>query len=88
MCLAIPGRISEIHNEAGAIIATADFAGEDRRVCLNFLPDLAVGDYVIVHAGYALSRIDDAQVAQVMQSMADAGLLADHEEHLRTGMSA
>lgn len=88
MCLAIPGRIVDITTENGAILATADFAGEQRRVCLNFLPDLAVGDYVIVHAGYALSRVDEAQVTQVMQSMHDAGLLDEadiHDHGLSTG---
>lgn len=75
MCLAIPGRITETWNDGGAIFATADFAGETRKICLNFLPGLEIGDFVIVHAGYALSRIEAEQVGQVMQSMRDAGLL-------------
>lgn len=88
MCLAIPGRITDIWNEGGAIFATADFAGEDRKICLNFLPDLALGEFVIVHAGYALSRIDQAQVDEVMESMQDAGLLDDHEDHITGGVPA
>ncbi|QWT23114.1 HypC/HybG/HupF family hydrogenase formation chaperone [Subtercola sp. PAMC28395] len=75
MCLAIPGQIIRTWNDGGAIFAEADFNGETRKVCLNFLPDLDVGDYVIVHAGYALSRVGIEQVAQVMESMRDAGLL-------------
>ncbi|MHB1172362.1 MAG: HypC/HybG/HupF family hydrogenase formation chaperone [Lacisediminihabitans sp.] len=77
MCLAIPGRITEVWQDGGAIFATADFAGETRKVCLNFLPDLAVGDSVIVHAGYALSKINQEQVDQVMDSMREAGLIDD-----------
>jgi hydrogenase expression/formation protein HypC len=80
MCLAIPGRITEVWNEGGALFATADFAGEDRKVCLNFLPELVIGDYVIVHAGFALSKIDQAQVDEVMESMREAGLLEDFAE--------
>ena len=78
MCLAIPGQIIRTWNDGGAIFAEADFDGESRKVCLNFLPDLEVGDFVIVHAGYALSRIGTQQVDEVMQSMRDAGLLEVH----------
>ena len=78
MCLAIPGQITEIWNEGGALFASADFAGETRRVCLNFLPDLEVGDYVIVHAGFALSKVGQQQVDEVMAAMRDAGLIDEN----------
>ncbi|WP_434968902.1 HypC/HybG/HupF family hydrogenase formation chaperone [Microbacterium sp. bgisy207] len=78
MCLAIPGRILERWEEPdGAIVAEVDFAGETRDVKLNFLPDLQVGDYVIVHAGFALTRVPADQVDQVMSAMQDAGIVDD-----------
>lgn len=78
MCLAIPGQITEVWSEGGALFASADFAGETRRVCLNFLPDLDVGDYVIVHAGFALSKVGQEQVDEVMAAMREAGLIDEH----------
>lgn len=75
MCLAIPGRITETWTDGAAPFANADFAGDVRRISLAFLPDLAVGEYTIVHAGFALSRVPEEQVALVMESMRDAGLV-------------
>jgi hydrogenase expression/formation protein HypC len=76
MCLGIPGRIVEIWDEAsGARMARVDFAGEARRVCLAYLPDLAVGEYTIAHAGFALTRIDEADALATLATMADAGVL-------------
>ncbi|MEV8358848.1 HypC/HybG/HupF family hydrogenase formation chaperone [Microbacterium sp. NPDC076895] len=76
MCLAIPGRIIDRWVEPdGAIVAEIDFAGETKTAKLNFLPDLQVGDYVIVHAGFALTRVPADQVTQVMSAMQDAGVV-------------
>lgn len=78
MCLAIPGMIMSRWEEPdGALVADIDFAGERRTAKLNFLPDLQVGEYVIVHAGFALSRVPPEQVTQVMAAMQDAGLVDD-----------
>lgn len=75
MCLGVPGRISEIWNEDGAIMAHADFVGETRRVCLNYLPDLAVGDYIIVHAGFALTRLTEDDADKTVAMMRQYGVL-------------
>jgi len=76
MCLGIPGRIVEIWDEeSGARMARVDFAGEARRVCLAYLPDLGVGDYTIAHAGFALTRIDEASALATLATMADYGVL-------------
>jgi len=77
MCLAIPGRIIETWSEGAAPFAHADFDGDVRRISIAFLPDLQVGEYTIVHAGFALSRVPEEQVALVMESMRDAGLIDD-----------
>jgi hydrogenase expression/formation protein HypC len=69
MCFAIPGEIRDVWTRDGAPFATVDFAGEQRQICLAFLPGLAVGDWVIAHAGYALSKLEPEQVDQVMDSM-------------------
>lgn len=79
MCLAVPGQILEIWNEGGAPFAHADFNGKVRRVSIAFLPDLEVGEYIIIHAGFALTRVPTENVAKVMEALEDAGLLDDDE---------
>ena len=75
MCLGIPGRITEVWHSGGAPMAHADFDGRLRRVCLAYLPDLTIGDYVITHMGYALTRIDEADAAATIAMMREYGVL-------------
>ena len=75
MCLGIPGRIAEVWREGNAPMAHADFAGTRRRVCLAYLPDLAVGDYVIAHMGYALTRVDEDDARATLGTMREYGVL-------------
>lgn len=78
MCLGVPGRITERWHEAdGQILAKTDFVGEQRVIRLNYLPDLDVGDYTIVHAGYALTRLDEAEAHRTIAMMREVGLLED-----------
>jgi hydrogenase expression/formation protein HypC len=58
-------------------MADVDFEGEHRRVCLDYLPDLQVGDFVIVHAGYALTRVSAEEAANTVGLMREFGLLDD-----------
>lgn len=77
MCLGVPGRILRRWVQAdGAIVAEADFAGELRTVRLNYLPDLQAGDFTIMHAGYALTKLDAGEAARTLALMREAGLLA------------
>ncbi|WP_327714289.1 HypC/HybG/HupF family hydrogenase formation chaperone [Streptomyces sp. NBC_00490] len=74
MCLGIPGRIVEIHDDAGLRMATADFGGVRREVCLSCTPAAKAGSYVIVHVGFAISQVDEAEAQrtlEVLRSMAD-----------------
>ena len=80
MCLGIPGEILEAHAGPGGLrYGTVRFGGASREVCLEYVPEAAVGDYVIVHVGLALSRIspEDAQETfrylEEMQDLADLG---------------
>lgn len=76
MCLGVPGRILDRwQEEDGQLLAHADFAGEVRVIRLNYLPSLDVGDYTIVHAGYALTRIDEAEAAKTVALMREVELL-------------
>jgi hydrogenase expression/formation protein HypC len=78
VCLGIPGRIVRRWEEPdGAIVADADFAGDLRRVRLNYLPDLQVGDFTIMHAGFALTRLDPQEAARTIELMREVGLLGE-----------
>ncbi len=76
MCLAVPGRIvSTSGDEPLTRMAKVSFGGVVKDVSLAYLPDAAVGDYVIVHAGFALSCIDEAEARQVFEELARLGAL-------------
>ncbi|MCX7702077.1 MAG: HypC/HybG/HupF family hydrogenase formation chaperone [Gemmataceae bacterium] len=65
MCLGVPGKIVETYREHDLLMAKVDFNGVIRRVCLEHVPEAAPGDYVLVHVGFALSRLDEAEARQV-----------------------
>ena len=59
MCLAIPGKVVEIRDNDGLLMGTIDYDGTMSEVCLAYVPEIAVGQYTIVHAGFAISIIDE-----------------------------
>lgn len=75
MCLGIPGKVTEIHESAGVRLGTVDFGGVRKEVCLAYVPNVATGDYVIVHVGFAITAVDEAEAARtlaVLRAMGDA----------------
>ena len=66
MCLAIPGKISAIFEEDGMLMGKVDFGGVVRTVCLAYLPDARIGDYAIIHAGFAISQLDEAEAQRTL----------------------
>jgi len=65
MCLAIPGKVIEINEDAqGVKMAKTNFGGIVKQVCLEYTPDIQPGDYVLVHVGFALSRVDEQEAAR------------------------
>jgi len=73
MCLAIPGKIVTLQEAGNAIV---DIGGVRKQVNVSLLPDIAVGDYVIVHVGYALSRVDEQEAQRTLRLFAELGDLA------------
>ena len=69
MCLAVPGRVIAIDGEGELRTGRADFGGVTRAVCLAFVPEAAVGDYVLVHVGFAITRIDEAEARQTLETL-------------------
>ena len=75
MCLGVPGKVLEIREEHGTRMATVDFGGVTKQVCLAYMPDLGLSDYCIVHAGFAITKLDEAAALETLQMFADLGLL-------------
>lgn len=84
MCLAVPGQIIEIRDDRGTRMATVNFDGIQKEICLAYLPDLAIGEYVIVHVGFAISRIDEKSAKETLAMFRDLGVL---DEELNAGDS-
>lgn len=83
MCLAVPGQVESIHEENGTRMGRVNFGGVVKNVCLAYLPDIAVGDYTIVHVGFAISRIDEASAQATLRTFEELGVLDEGVAELR-----
>ncbi len=75
MCLAVPGRVIEVFERDGTRMAFVDFGGVRKEACLEYLPDIEVGDYTIVHVGFALQRLDEATALETLELFRKIGEL-------------
>lgn len=67
MCLAIPGKVVSISDENGMKMGSVDVNGSLTRACLEYVPDIQIGQYTIVHAGFALKIIDEEEAAESLR---------------------
>lgn len=79
MCLAVPGKISEIYTIGAMRMAKVDFGGVVREVCIETLPEAKVGNYTIVHAGFALNLLSEEEAQSTLDILNE---LAEFEEQL------
>ena len=75
MCLGIPGRIESVEGEDLLRLGVVDFGGVTREVCLSCVPEAGVGDYVIVHVGFAISTIDEEEAHATLEALRQMGEL-------------
>ena len=73
MCLGVPGRVVEIHGEDLGRTARVDFGGVEQVVSLAYVPEVQVGDYTIVHVGFAITRLDEAAALETLDLFAELG---------------
>ncbi len=79
MCLGIPGRVIEIRDDAGLPMGKVDFGGVRKEACLAYIPEVQLGDYVIVHVGFAISRVDEEEALKTLEILATMGDLVRQE---------
>jgi hydrogenase expression/formation protein HypC len=75
MCLAIPGRVTAKYEADGLQMGKVDFGGVIKEVCLAYFPDLAVGDYALIHVGFAISKVDEAVAEETLGNFREMGML-------------
>ncbi len=75
MCLAIPGKVEEITCDGLIRMGRVNFGGVVKKVCLDYVPEVVVGDYTIVHVGFAISKIDEATAEQTLADFRALGVL-------------
>lgn len=90
MCLAVPGKVVSTFDESGTLMADVDFGGVQKKVCLAYLPETEVGEYVIVHVGFAIQRLDEKSALETLEMFEKMGILEEEfaEPELPDGPTA
>jgi hydrogenase expression/formation protein HypC len=79
MCLAIPGKVLDTYDQRGLRMAKVQFGGIVREACLEYVPETQMGEYVLVHVGFAISRVDEAEAERTYQALRDLDQLTELE---------
>jgi hydrogenase expression/formation protein HypC len=77
MCLGIPGQVKDIYETAGIRMGKVDFAGITKEICLAYVPEIQVGDYTIVHVGFAITQLDEAAAQESLRLFTEMGRLEE-----------
>lgn len=76
MCLGIPGKVIELYQANGMKMGKVDFGGVIKEACLEYLPDIQVGDYTIIHVGFGISQLDEEEAHQTLSLLREMDMLA------------
>ena len=79
MCLAIPGKVLDLEQDGESRLARVEFGGITRKVSLDLVPEAGVGDYVIVHVGFAISKVDEEEAHRTLELLEQMSALQDDE---------
>ena len=71
MCLAIPGKVVKIYDKNGLLMGRIDYGGTSHEACLEYVPEVKIGEYAIVHAGFALSILDEEEAKKTLDTWAE-----------------
>jgi hydrogenase expression/formation protein HypC len=86
MCLGVPGKIIEIYEAGGLSMGKIDFGGVTREACLAYIPEAKVGDYTIIHVGFALNLISEEEALETLDLLRQIGELSDMPGELGLGL--
>lgn len=84
MCLGIPGKIVQIFEQDGLLMGKVEFGGIVKEACLAYTPEVVLGDYVIVHVGFAISRVDEEEAGEIFHYLEEIGQFDAEDEHAAT----
>ena len=87
MCLGVPGRVTEIYTKEGVEMGKVDFGGLVKEICLSFVPEVQVGDYTIVHVGFAITCLDEESAQESLAMLQEMGKL-DEEFGVSEGVAS
>lgn len=85
MCLGIPGKVVEIYQANDMMMGKVDFGGVVKEACLEFIPDIQVGDYTIIHVGFGISKLDEEEAQSTLQMLREMEMLAEEMPELDEG---
>ena len=77
MCLGVPGKITEIYEKSGMTMGKVDFGGVVRETCLDFVPEAQIGDYTVIHVGFAISLLSEDEAQKTLEMLREIGQLGE-----------
>ena len=77
MCLGIPGKVTELYQTNGMKMGKVDFGGVVKEACMEYLPEIQVGDYTIIHVGFGISRLDEKEARETLEILQQMDMLAN-----------
>ncbi len=87
MCLGIPGKVVNIYESDGISMGKIDFGGIMKEVCLDFVPEIQLGDYAIIHVGFAITRLDEESAMETLDLLNQIGSFAEELGEPETEMA-
>ncbi len=77
MCLGVPGKVTEIYESGGLTMGKIDFGGVIREACLEYIPEIQIGEYTVVHVGFAISKLSEEEAQETLKLLREIGSLAE-----------
>ena len=77
MCLGVPGKVTEIYEIGGMRMGKVDFGGIVKEACLAYVPEVEIGDYTIIHVGFAISKLDEQAAQESLALFRELGVLEE-----------
>jgi hydrogenase expression/formation protein HypC len=87
MCLGVPGKVTDIYEQSGVRMGKVNFGGIVKEVCLEYVPEIQLGEYTIVHVGFAITRLDEQSALESLRLFEEMDLLEELRADEQTGQT-